>query len=182
MDGPDEVQEKSCEGETALGLREERGDSAEQAGGGDSPESRLPGECCDCGQRGQSAEPVVGGDHGDVVVEDQEEQAGQQDEQAGEYAASEQRDDGEERESKGDAPGLEKPGVDAEEAKARGVEQVGARGNEFEEVAIEDLSVKNVNGADEEESLVVVGDEGSGGKEKGSKIEECGGAGESEGK
>ena len=47
----------------------------------------------------------------------------------------------------------------AEEAKARGIEKVGAGRNEFEEVAIEDLSLEDVNGAGEEEDLIVVGDE-----------------------
>jgi hypothetical protein len=62
--------------------------------------------------------------------------------------------------------------VHAEEAKAHGVEEICAGRDEFEDVAIEGLSVKDVDGAGEEECLVVVGDKGSGGEEKGAEVEE----------
>ena len=123
---------------------------------------------------------MVGRDHGDVVVEDQEEQAGQQDERAAKYSASELSDKEKSREAKGDAPGLEKPRMHAEDAKAHGVEEICAGRDEFEEVAVEGLSVKDVDGASEEEDLVVVSDERRCGEQKATEIEEWGCSGEGE--
>ncbi|WP_157467286.1 hypothetical protein [Edaphobacter aggregans] len=44
--------------------------------------------------------------------------------------------------------------MDPEEAECRSIEQVGTWGDEFEEVAIENLSVNDARGAGEEENLV----------------------------
>ena len=123
---------------------------------------------------------MVGRDHGDVVVEDQEEQAGQQDERAAKDSAGELSDKAEDREAEGDAPRLEKPRMHAEEAKAHGVEEICAGRDEFEDVAVEGLSVKDVDGASEEEDLVVVSDERRCGEQKATEIEECRGSGEGE--
>ena len=116
-------------------------------------------------------------------VEGEEQQGGEKHEAATEYSAGDVGDDAGESESECDGPGRYHPGVNTEEVESCSVEEVGARGDEFEKVAIENLAVKDSYSAREEESLVACADKGSGGKQDGSQVKErkCAGKRKGEG-
>ena len=97
-------------------------------------------------------------------IEDEKEKPWKQDDRAAKNSAGELGDEAEKRQAEGDAPGLKKPGMNTEEAEAGSVEQVSARRHEFEEVPVENLPVKDVYSAGEEDGLVIVRDDGSGGR------------------
>ncbi len=116
---------------------------------------------------------MVGRDHCGSEIEDEKEKPWKQDDRAAKNSAGELGDEAEKRQAEGDAPGLKKPGMNTEEAEAGSVEQVSARRHEFEEVPVENLPVKDVYSAGEEDGLVIVRDDGSGGEEKRSQIQKC---------
>ncbi len=87
-------------------------------------------------------------------------------------------DEERERKPRRDGPHRHDPGMNAKDAKSNGIDEIGTRCNDLEEVTIRNLALKDAHRARKEQTLVAGCGKRSCRQEKGPQVKEHTGAGE----
>src|SRR6202012_888308 len=141
---------------------------AERAGCGNAFEARSTHKNACGSQSRESAVPVVGDVQRAIEVEDQEQHRWKQNERTTNNLGGDQSNDTTQGEAESDGKSLHNPGMNTEDTEAEGVEKVSAGCNEFEKIAVQNLTVHDPQSTSKEENLVANCDKRCSGKQEGS--------------